>query len=143
MTDQLLTWCKANNVYLILDLHAAPGGQGENADINDYDPSKPSLWESEANQDKMVALWKKLAERYANEPMIAGYDIINEPNWGFQNHDSDPNGCSESANTPLWDLEKITTAIREVDPNHLIIIEGNCWGNNYAGLPELWDINGF
>src|SRR5690606_15121361 len=131
-----------NNMYLILDLHAAPGGQGKNADISDYDSSKPSLWESEANQAKTVALWRKLAERYADEPMIGGYDIINEPNWGFQNLAADPNGCSESQNTLLWELQKdITEAIREVDQKHMVIIEGNCWGNNYAGLPELWDDN--
>ncbi|UII20649.1 carbohydrate-binding protein [Fulvivirga ligni] len=142
LTDNLLAWCKANNIYLILDLHAAPGGQGENADISDYDPSKPSLWESQDNKNKMIALWKKLAERYADEPMIGGYDIINEPNWGFQNHESDPNGCAESSNAQLWQLEKdITAAIREVDQNHIIIIEGNCWGNNYSGLPSLWDNN--
>lgn len=142
MTDQLLEWAKANNMYLILDLHAAPGGQGENADINDYDPTKPSLWESEANQEKTIALWRKLAERYANEPNIGGYDLINEPNWGFQNHANDPNGCAESENTLLWDLQrKITEAIREVDQQHMVIIEGNCWGNNYNGLPQLWDDN--
>ena len=28
LTDSLLSWCKANKLYLILDLHAAPGGQG-------------------------------------------------------------------------------------------------------------------
>ena len=28
LTDSLLKWCKANRIYLILDLHAAPGGQG-------------------------------------------------------------------------------------------------------------------
>ncbi|MBK6264340.1 carbohydrate-binding protein [Marivirga sp. S37H4] len=142
MTDALLEWCKANNMYLILDLHAAPGGQGENADISDYDPSKPSLWESEANREKTVALWRKLAERYKDEPMLAGYDIINEPNWGFQNHESDPNGCAESENALLWELQQdITEAIREVDENHIVIIEGNCWGNNYSGLPTLWDDN--
>lgn len=142
MTDELLEWCNANKMYLILDLHAAPGGQGENADISDYDPSKPSLWESEANQDKMVALWRKLAERYANEPMLAAYDIINEPNWGFQDHANDLNGCAESQNTLLWSLQKrVTAAIREVDQNHIVVIEGNCWGNNYNGLPTLWDNN--
>ncbi|PIB37550.1 glycosyl hydrolase family 5 [Reichenbachiella sp. 5M10] len=142
MVDELLSWVKANDMYLILDLHAAPGGQGENEDISDYDRTKPSLWESTANQDKMVALWKKLAERYADEPNIGAYDIINEPNWGFQNHADDLNGCSESQNTPLWNLQKkITAAIREVDQNHIVIIEGNCWGNNYAGLPALWDDN--
>lgn len=142
MTDSLIKWCKANDLYLILDLHAAPGGQGENADISDYDPSKPSLWESDLNKEKTVALWRKLAERYADEPTIVAYDLINEPNWGFQNHADDPNGCSESQNTPLWNLQKdITEAIREVDTNHIIVIEGNCWGNNYAGLPQLWDDN--
>lgn len=142
MTDSLLKWCAANQIYLILDMHAAPGGQGENADISDYDSSKPSLWESTANQEKMIALWRKLAERYADEPWIGAYDIINEPNWGFQDHESDPNGCAESENTALWTLEQqITSAIREVDQNHIIVIEGNCWGNNYSGLPDLWDDN--
>ncbi|WP_422004627.1 carbohydrate-binding protein [Roseivirga pacifica] len=142
MTDALLEWCKANDIYLILDLHAAPGGQGENADISDYDKDKPSLWESEANKEKMIALWRKLAERYKDETHIAAYDIINEPNWGFQNHANDLNGCAESANTPLWNLQKeVTAAIREVDQNHIIVIEGNCWGNNYNGLPSLWDDN--
>lgn len=142
LTDSLLAWVAANDMYLILDLHAAPGGQGKNADINDYNPDKPSLWESEANQEKIIALWRKLAERYADEPHIGGYDIINEPNWGFQNIEEDPNGCEETENAPLWDLQqRITEAIREVDPNHLIIIEGNCWGNNYRALPPLWDDN--
>lgn len=142
MTDSLLSWCKANNMYLILDLHAAPGGQGKNADISDYDDSKPSLWESEANRAKTIALWRKLADRYKDEPTIAGYDLINEPNWGFQNLSEDPNGCAESQNTLLWQLQTdITAAIREVDQNHFVVIEGNCWGNNYNGLPTLWDDN--
>lgn len=143
MTDRLLEWCKANNIYLILDLHAAPGGQGKNADISDYDNTKPSLWESEANRAKTIALWRKLAERYANEPMLAAYDLINEPNWGFQNLATDQNGCAEQQNTPLWQLQRdISLAIREVDQNHIIVIEGNCWGNNYNGLPAvLWDNN--
>ena len=46
MTDSLLSWCKQNEMYLILDLHGAPGGQGANADISDYDPTKPSLWKA-------------------------------------------------------------------------------------------------
>jgi hypothetical protein len=36
---------------------------------------------------------------------------------------------------------RITKAIREVDTNHLIFIEGNCWGNNYNGIPSIWDDN--
>ena len=140
MTDDLLNWCAANKMYLILDLHGAPGGQGHDANISDYDTAKPSLWESEANQDKIVALWKKLAARYKDSPWIGGYDIINEPNWNFDG--KNVNGCDETLNIPLRNLEiRITKAIREVDTNHIVIIEGNCWGNNYNGIFPLWDDN--
>jgi endoglucanase len=141
MTDSLLKWCAANKMYLILDLHATPGGQGNDLNISDRDPSKPSLWQNEMNQKKMIALWRKLAEHYANNPWIGAYDIINEPNWGFEKAD-DKNGCGENTNAPLKKLMvDITNAIREVDKNHIVIIEGNCWGNNYNGIFPLWDRN--
>ena len=141
MVDSLLDWCADNRIYLILDLHAAPGGQGNDNAIADRDPSKPSLWQSEANQKKTIALWRKLAERYAAEPWIGAYDIINEPNWGFQKAD-DKNGCAETENAPLRKLMmEITAAIREVDQRHIVIVEGNCWGNNYKGVFPLWDNN--
>lgn len=141
LTDSLLQWCKANHMYLILDLHATPGGQGNDLNISDRDPDQPSLWESEANQQKMIALWQKLAERYKNEPNIGAYDIINEPNWGFTSKE-DNNGCGEEKNEPLRKLMMdITKAIREVDQKHIIIVEGNCWGNNYKGVFPLWDNN--
>lgn len=141
MVDNLLQWCAKNKIYLILDLHAAPGGQGHDAAISDYDTTKPSLWESEANKQKTIALWRKLAERYANEPWIGGYDLINEPNWNFT-PGANQNGCGENNNVPLRQLYMaITTAIREVDKNHIIFIEGNCWGNNYTAIFPKWDNN--
>ncbi|KIA99962.1 glycosyl hydrolase family 5 [Flavobacterium sp. KMS] len=140
MTDNLLKWCAENKMYLILDLHAAPGGQGKDAAISDYDDTKPSVWESEANRKKMTELWKKLALRYKDNPWIGAYDIINEPNWNFTG--TNKNGCDENSNAPLRELlVSITKAIREVDKNHMIIIEGNCWGNNYNGMFPLWDDN--
>lgn len=142
-TDELLAWVKANDMYLVLDLHAAPGGQGNDLNISDRDPSKPSLWDDPANQDKMVALWRKLAERYRDEPHVAAYDIINEPNWGFASRE-DRNGCKEDANGPLRELQvRTTAAIREVDRRHIVIVAGNCWGNNYRGVFDagLWDDN--
>jgi endoglucanase len=139
--DDLLAWSKANGVYLILDLHAAPGGQGNDLAISDRDPTKPSLWDSPENQRKTIALWRKLAARYANEPWIGGYDLINEPNWSFATPGKG-NGCDEKTNGPVRDLQmRITKAIREVDDKHLIIVEGNCWGNNYAGVLPKWDGN--
>lgn len=142
ITDSLLAWCKANQMYLILDLHAAPGGQGNDLNIADRDGSKPSLWESEADQKKTVALWRKLAERYKNEPWIGAYDLINEPNYGFSDAQNDKNGLKEKENIPLKKLMvEITQAIREVDQQHIIIIEGNGWGNNYNGILPPWDKN--
>jgi len=130
--DSLLSWCSENHMFLILDMHGTPGGQGKDANISDYDSSKPSLWESQQNQDKLVALWKKLAERYANESWIGGYDLINETNWTF----------SDANYSPLWNLFKeITTAIRTVDQNHIIILEGNWFANDYTGMPAVWDNN--
>lgn len=141
LTDSLLRWCKANHMYLILDLHATPGGQGNDLPISDRYPDKPSLWESRANQEKMIALWRKLAERYSNEPYIGGYDIINEPNWGFEDT-NDKRGISETKNIPLRNLMmEVTKAIREVDKKHIIIIEGNGFGNNYRGIFPAWDNN--
>jgi endoglucanase len=140
LTDSLVKWCAANSMYVILDLHAAPGGQGKDAAISDYDNTKPSLWESEANKQKTIALWKKLAERYATHPWVGGYDLINETNWAFTG--TNQNGCDESSNAPLRKLlMDITTAIREVDQNHMIFIEGNCWANNYNGILPPWDNN--
>ncbi|MET0636572.1 MAG: cellulase family glycosylhydrolase [Chitinophagaceae bacterium] len=142
MTDSLLSWCKANQMYLILDLHAAPNGQGNDLNISDRDPSKPSLWESKAAQAKTIALWRKLAERYANEPWIGAYDVLNEPNWGFTDPVNDRNGTKEKNNAPVGQLQQeITAAIREVDQKHIVIIEGNGWGNNYSGINPVWDKN--
>ena len=128
MTDSLIAWCKANEMYVILDLHAAPGGQGYDAGISDYDPSKPSLFESQENRDKMAALWKRLAERYVDEQWVAGYDILNEPNWNL------PGG------TLLRTLyEQVTDSIRLVDTNHILFIEGNWFANDFTGLTPPWD----
>ena len=143
LTDSLLKWCKENEIYLILDLHAAPGGQGHDLPIADRDSTKPSLWQSEANREKTIALWKKLAARYKNEKWIGGYDLLNEPNWSFEHPgDKKNHGTSDTGNAPLRKLLiDITTAIRSVDNNHIIFIEGNGWANNYAGIMPPWDKN--
>ena len=139
--DALLAWCKANNVYLILDLHAAPGGQGNDLTIADRDPARPSLWERTADQDKMVALWAEMARRYRDEPAVGAYDLLNEPNWDLDGT-GDAHGCKVKDNARLAALyRRATAAVRQADRNHLVIIEGNCWGNNYAGVVPDWDTN--
>ena len=82
------------------------------------------------NRTKTVALWKKLAEKFATDTTIAGYDLINEPNWNL------PGG------TLLRNLyEDITDSIRTVDTNHIIFIEGNWFANTFTGLTPPWDNN--
>jgi len=141
MVDSLLAWCSQAHIYLILDLHAAPGGQGNDLPISDRDPELPSLWQSKENQDKTVALWEQLAKRYKDAPYIGGYDLLNETNWGFTDS-SDIRGTKDTANTPLWHfLSRLTKAVRKFDSRHLIILEGNGFANNYHGLQKITDTN--
>lgn len=123
--DSMCEWAERHNILLILDMHACPGGQSS-GDICDYDSSKPSLWESEANRTKLAALWRKIAERYKDQKCVAAYDLINETNWTLAN-----------SNKLLWDTFKsIIKAIREVDTNHIVILEGNSYSNDYNGFPS-------
>ena len=129
IVDQLLDWCEQNQMYLILDLHAAPGGQGYNSDISDYNPNYPSLWESVENQNKTIALWGEIANRYNDEPWIGGYDLLNETNWNL--------GTNELRNFYI----QVTDAIRAHDQDHIIFIEGNWFANDFSGLTPPWDDN--
>jgi len=131
MIDSLILWCRPHNMYIILDLHAAPGGQGHDQPISDYDPSKPSLWESEENQALTAILWKEIARRYAHEPIIGGYDILNEPNWEL--------GSSNQVLRSFY--QRITDSIRKVDTSHIIFIEGNWFATDFNGLTPPWDNN--
>ncbi|MDA3821178.1 MAG: carbohydrate-binding protein, partial [Bacteroidales bacterium] len=132
LSDSLVKWCSENEMYVIFEMHGAPGGQGANADISDYDPSKPSLWESEENKTKLVALWHEIAKRYSDEPWVGGYDLINETNWTF------PEGNNSQMKTLFL---RLTDTIRMVDTNHILFIEGNSWANDYSGLTPPWDDN--
>lgn len=130
LTDSLISWCAQNQMYVILDLHAAPGGQGYDQGISDYNPGKPSLWESKANRDKTIALWQKLSARYVDETWVGGYDLINETNWNM------------TGNSPLRDLfHELTDSIRTIDPHHILFIEGNWFANDFTGLTPPWDDN--
>lgn len=130
LTDSLLKWCKQDEIYLILDLHAAPGGQGDDRPIADVDTTKPQLWESDSNIEKTMALWKKLAKRYSKEKWIGGYDLINETNYKME------------GNMPLKKLFiSLTEEVRKVDKKHIIFIEGNHFANDFTGLVPPWDEN--
>lgn len=132
LIDSLVRWATPKNVYLILDMHATPGGQGDDTGIADRDATKPYLWTSIANQDTLVQIWKNIATRYATQPFIGGYDLINETNYSPM----------KPSNQLLHDLfVRITNAIRLTDTNHIIYIEGNNWAGDFTGLTPAWDGN--
>ena len=120
LIDSLVNRCRDYGVYMILDMHAAPGGQSP---YFIADPDGKQLWQSEENKNKAIEVWKKLADHYKNETIIAGYDLLNEP---------------KTKNTA--DLvnfyKKLALEIRTVDPNHLLIMEGNNLAHDFNGFPE-------
>ena len=155
--DGIIQQCKANGLNVILDMHACPGGQSHDA------PSDPEhtywtldsglgnwvevgvacLWEFNAdyfaqtgrdpefNKQRTIDLWRTIAARYSDETAIVAYELINEPFLPYGIHYPD-----------LRDLlVRITSAIREVDPHHMIVVEGNYFAGTLEGLVPAWDDN--
>lgn len=131
--DDLIKWCKEQNFYIILDLHAAPGGQtGDNIDDS---WGYPYLMENETAKQTTINLWKKIAERYKKETIILGYDLLNEPIAHFFEN-------REILNKELEPLYKrIVQAIREVDQNHIIFLGGAQWNTNFSVFGKPFDDN--
>src|SRR6266404_1581707 len=69
--DRLLSWCRKEKLYVILDMHCAPGGQtGDNID-DGY--GYPFLFEDEQSRTQCAGIWKRIATHYKNETIIIGY----------------------------------------------------------------------
>lgn len=122
--DSVVNWCRDNHLYLILDMHDAPGGQtGDNID-DSY--GYPWLFESEESQQLFCDIWQRIAERYKNEPVILGYELINEPIAPYFE-------TVDELNAKLEPLHKrAVKAIREVDTNHIILLGAAQWNSNFS-----------
>ncbi len=120
--DRLIEWCKSRDIYVILDMHGAPGGQtGQN--IDDSEDDTPKLFIEEQYRLELIELWRQLALRYAEEPAVTGYDLLNEPL---------PNFFSQYNDGILPLYRRLIKAIREVDKKHLIILEGAHWATDFS-----------
>jgi endoglucanase len=136
LLDNLVQWCKKYNVYVIIDMHGAPGGQ-TGANIDDSPNDQPGLFMDHKNQDRLVDLWVKIAERYRDEPTVAAYDLLNEPL-------PRRTGAAERYGDQLEPLYKrITAAIRRVDKKHMITLEGTDWANDWSMFSQPFDDNLF
>lgn len=122
--DRVLNWCKQENLYVVLDMHVAPGGQtGDNID-DSY--GYPWLFGSESDKELFCSIWKQIAERYADETIILGYDLMNEPIAHYFEEDY------HKLNTELEPLyKKCVASIRSVDKNHIILLGGAQWNSNF------------
>ncbi len=138
--DDFIALCRAHHIYVILDLHAAPGSQNCEQ-MSDSPDGVARLWsEPDTYSPWAIDLWQTVAARYANEPAVAGYDILDEP------YDTEASGDFAAGPTVLRDFYvDVTAAIRSVDPNHVLFFEGTNWSSSdgttdgFAALEPAWD----
>lgn len=136
LLDNLVGWCRTHGLYVVIDMHGAPGGQ-TGANIDDSPNDQPELFTDKRNQDRLVDLWVKIASRYKDEPTVAAYDLLNEPL-------PQRTGAAEKYKDQLEPLYKrITAAIRQVDSRHMITLEGADWANDWSIFGRPFDNNVF
>ena len=123
--DQVVKWSRTAGLLLILDLHCAPGGQtGTNIDDS---RGYPWLFESKLAQEELLTVWRNLAKHYRDEPIILGYDLLNEPLPAFPGWEK-----HKPALVPL--MNRVLAAVREVDPNHIVHLTGANWDSDFSVL---------
>jgi endoglucanase len=123
LLDRLIGWSRAEQMYLILDLHAAPGGQ-TGANIDDS-TGYPWLYNSPKEQEHLIAVWSRLAAHYRDEPIVLGYDLLNEPIPHFPKLASLNNLLQ-----PLYN--RLAEEIRKIDAHHILFLGGAQWDSNFS-----------
>jgi aryl-phospho-beta-D-glucosidase BglC (GH1 family) len=141
--DQVLQNCEKHGLYVILDLHSAQGWQ--NVHWHSDNASRISLfWEVAYYQDRYIALWQEFAGRYKNRPVVAGYDVLNEP--CSNNSVGDYPWNIYSNFKPNWDrmnslYRRLVTEIRKIDSRHIIFLEGDNYAKQFSGFEKPFDDN--
>jgi hypothetical protein len=120
--DRVIRLCKAHDIYVMIDLHAVFGGQSREI-YADAPGAIPDFWRYADMRRRATGLWGEIARRYADEPAVAGYDLLNEP-------------LTEGRTELLHDWYRETLAeIRRFDARHLVWLETDDWGGKVTGLP--------
>lgn len=132
LLDPVVDWCRASKLWVILDMHCAPGGQtGTNIDDS---AGYPWLFESPREQDLLIDVWTRIARHYRDDPIVLGYDLLNEPIPHF------PKLHQYNARLePLY--KRLVTAIRRIDANHALILGGAQWDSNFDVFGQPFDDN--
>jgi endoglucanase len=123
--DRVISLCAKYRIYTVIDLHALPGSQNQHWH-SDNPTHKAMFWVHKDFQDRALHLWEAIVERYKDQPWVAGYDLINEP--------ADPSGKKVF---PYY--KRLYEAIRKIDPNHILFLEGNRYAVDFDMFTELLD----
>ncbi|MEW5894572.1 MAG: cellulase family glycosylhydrolase [Candidatus Omnitrophota bacterium] len=131
--DRIVDLCSDRGIYVLLDLHGAPGAQSREVHSGQLDFNK--LFENSTEgimyRTQTVAFWRALASHYRDNVFVLGYDLLNEP-YGALEHDP-----TLRAANGLWSLyNDLYRAIRLIDPNHLIVMESVPSEHDWDTLPS-------
>jgi endoglucanase len=132
--DRAVDLAEQAGLYVILDLHGAPGGQSVDGPTGRAGVN--ALWDDAAQQQRTIWLWQRIAERYRERSAVVAYDLLNEP-WGDFKVDVRPK--------LLELITRLQAAVREVDPEKLIYAPGSLRGITFYGNPRTrgWKNVGF
>jgi aryl-phospho-beta-D-glucosidase BglC (GH1 family) len=122
--DRVIDLCAQQHIYTIIDLHAVPGYQNQ-AWHSDNPTHRALFWQHKHFQDRIVHLWEVIADRYKGNLWVAGYNPVNEP--------GDPGA---EMIVPFY--RRLYQAIRAVDPNHILFLEGNRYSTEFQMFTETW-----
>ena len=132
LLDRVIGWAEEAGLYVIIDMHAAPGGQtGTNIDNSS---GYPWLFESPECQQETIDIWKRIAEHYRDSKILLGYDLLNEPIPHYPSLQ-----IYNSRLEPLY--RRIVAGIREVDQHHVVILGGAQWDTNFSVFGPPFDSN--
>ncbi|MBP3705267.1 MAG: cellulase family glycosylhydrolase [Clostridia bacterium] len=132
--DWLIEQCGQHGVYVILDMHGAPGGQSMNHSTGKA--GRNLLYTEEEYMQTAERLWTVIAERYKESPVVSAYDLLNEPqNNGGYTGDTAWEAESEEAVTYTNEAyDRLYKAVRSVDAAHMVSLEG-VWSTEVLPAP--------
>ncbi|RME99796.1 MAG: hypothetical protein D6768_14255 [Chloroflexi bacterium] len=134
--DNLLAMIEQADMFATISIRTGPGRSeftlccagepGFDGYFND------TMWEDPAAQDAWVEMWRTIADRYKDNPIVVGYKLMVEPNSSGVFFDIyEPDEFYDQYAGTLYDWNqlypRIVAAIREVDTETPILIGGNGW----------------
>lgn len=83
--DQQVAWARANGIFLVWNLFTLPNGGNGSYDCYEGYSGPCPFWGNASYKNAVRDMWVAIASRYATEPAVAGYDLVNEPTPGGPN----------------------------------------------------------